>query len=556
MGASTQMHHRLLSFIAAAMNDHPPESADNLDLTGQTVGEYYLIRRLGRGGMADVYLAEQRSLKRNVALKILKPELARDNSYVRRFQLEAQAAAALVQANIVQIYEVNESGGLHFISQEYVPGRNLRQYIERYGAVEPVMAINVLRQVALALQKAGEMNVIHRDIKPENIMLSTKGEVKVADFGLARINNEKARQDLTQIGITMGTPLYMSPEQVAGKHVDSRSDIYSLGVTAYHMLAGRPPYEGDNALAIALQHVNQQSEPLVELRPDVPPALCELIHTMMSKLPEDRPADATALLKELRKVKIDIDEDWDQLIEKLATSESASHESARSTLESKLAVTQQLEAVMKGNIRSWWTSPATIALFSVLLLAGLTAGFWNAVTHPPKDLLDVTEAILNVVPRQADVKAQYRCAFLEDVNGEEYWQAVIKYFPLEAADDQNNTLYYHRRAEQRLGELYIERNEWDRALAIYQKLGDINDDEEFHIIGSAGQAIVYDQQLKEAVNNDQLTKALDKKVRRALSEVENDIEKLNPFMRSRIENLLGKYASKSSYANDPRSILT
>lgn len=125
----------LLSFIVASMNDHPPESTNDLDLTGQTVGEYYLIRRLGRGGMADVFLAEQQSLKRNVALKILKPELARDDSYVRRFQLEAQAAAALVQANIVQIYEVNECDGLHFISQEYVPGRNLRQYIERYSTL-------------------------------------------------------------------------------------------------------------------------------------------------------------------------------------------------------------------------------------------------------------------------------------------------------------------------------------------------------------------------------------------------------------------------------------
>jgi hypothetical protein len=161
-----------------------------------------------------------------------------------------------------------------------------------------------------------------------------------------------------------------------------------------------------------------------------------------------------------------------------------------------------------------------------------------------------------VVPRQADVKAQYRSGFLEDVNEEEYWQAVIKFFPLESAEDHNNTLYYHRRAEQRLGELYIERDEWDRALAVYEKLGDVNDDDEFHIVGLAGQAIVYDQKLKELESNSELTKTYDNKVRRALSVVENDLDKLNPFLRTRIENLLGKYASQSSFSSNPVTVLT
>ncbi len=196
--------------------------------------------------MADVYLAEQVSLRRKIALKVLKKELARDQSYVERFRREAQSAAALVQANIVQIYEVGEIDGHNFIAQEYVPGRNLRQYLSRFGAVEPIMTMNVMRQVALALQKAGELNVIHRDIKPENILLSPGGEAKVADFGLARINNDAARQALTQIGITMGTPLYMSPEQIEGRSVDPRSDIYSLGITAYQMLAGKPPFRRES----------------------------------------------------------------------------------------------------------------------------------------------------------------------------------------------------------------------------------------------------------------------------------------------------------------------
>ena len=248
------------------MPDLPDQPSESIDLTGRTLGGYSILRRLGRGGMADVYLARQESLERNVALKVLKPDLAKDDSYIQRFKHEAQSAAKLVQANIVGVYEVGEIDGLHFIAQEYVVGRNLREHLARHGAVKPILAINVLRQVAQALQKAESHSVTHRDIKPENIMLSPNGEVKVADFGLARVNDATDKH-LTQIGITMGTPLYMSPEQVEGNDVDVRSDIYSLGVTAYHMLAGHPPFDGENALAIAVQHINATPQSLHEFRP-------------------------------------------------------------------------------------------------------------------------------------------------------------------------------------------------------------------------------------------------------------------------------------------------
>ncbi|MEM9411984.1 MAG: protein kinase, partial [Planctomycetota bacterium] len=169
------------------MSEIPHQPMDYVDLTGKTIGGYTIIRRLGRGGMADVYLARQESLERNVALKVLKPDLARDTSYIERFKREAQSAAKLVQSNIVAVYEVGQIEGIHFIAQEYVVGRNLREYLARNGSAKPVMAINVLRQVTLALQKAEQNHIIHRDIKPENIMLSPNGEVKVADFGLARV---------------------------------------------------------------------------------------------------------------------------------------------------------------------------------------------------------------------------------------------------------------------------------------------------------------------------------------------------------------------------------
>src|SRR6478672_13394799 len=273
----------------------PPDDRPESDLSGRRVGDYQLLRRLGRGGMADVYLAEQLSLRRQVALKVLRKNLAGDDAYIRRFQHEAQAAAKLVHANIVQIYEVGCSDGTYYISQEYVPGQNLKQLLSRLGhGVDAVQAVNIIRQASAALHKAAEQKIIHRDIKPENIMITPAGEVKVADFGLARISRDGEALNLTQVGITMGTPLYMSPEQVEGRAVDPRSDIYSLGVTCYQMLAGRPPFDGDTALAVAVQHLRNEPLRLETVRPDIPSGLCRIVHKMLAKNPLDRfqkPAD-------------------------------------------------------------------------------------------------------------------------------------------------------------------------------------------------------------------------------------------------------------------------
>ena len=219
--------------------------------------------------MADVYLAEQSSLRRQVAFKVLKRELAKDDVYVRRFHMEAQAAAALVHAHIVQIHEVGCASGIHYIAQEYVAGQNLRELLGRRGQVDVKLVVSVLRQTASALAKAADQGIIHRDIKPENILLTKAGEVKVADFGLARITGNGDSMNLTQTGMTMGTPLYMSPEQVEGRALDPRSDIYSLGVTCYHMLAGEPPFRGETALSVAVQHVKTSPDRLENRRPRV-----------------------------------------------------------------------------------------------------------------------------------------------------------------------------------------------------------------------------------------------------------------------------------------------
>ncbi|HEX2475659.1 MAG TPA: serine/threonine-protein kinase, partial [Lacipirellulaceae bacterium] len=274
------------------------------DLVGRKLKDFAVLRRLGRGAMAEVYLAQQTSLGRQVALKVLNSELALDPNYVRRFHHEARAAAALVHGCIVQIYEVGHEEGVHFIAQEYVPGRNLGEVIRGSGSVAPQVALDIMRQVASALQKAASEGIVHRDIKPENIMLARSGEVKVADFGLARVQGEGGL-NVTQIGVTMGTPLYMSPEQIEGRQLDSRSDIYSLGVTAYHMLAGEPPFTGDSPLAVAVQHLNQPAPPLASRRSDVPERLTEIVGRMLAKKPEDRFSDPSALCQELNSLASD-----------------------------------------------------------------------------------------------------------------------------------------------------------------------------------------------------------------------------------------------------------
>jgi serine/threonine-protein kinase len=273
---------------------------EGLDLTGRTLDDFHVLRRLGQGGMGAVYLAEQVSLKRKVALKILRTELAVNPEALERFKKEAENVARATHANIVQVYAIGTADGLPYMALEYVEGRNLREYLAKKGPPELSVALRIMSQVAAALQRAAELGIVHRDIKPDNILLTRKGEVKVADFGLSRVlNGAQPALHLTATGVTMGTPLYMSPEQVEGKPVDSRTDIYSFGVTCYHMLAGHPPFRGQNAFEVALQHVNAEPRPLAEARPDLPPSLCTVVHKMMAKGPDRRYQTGRELLKDL-----------------------------------------------------------------------------------------------------------------------------------------------------------------------------------------------------------------------------------------------------------------
>lgn len=254
--------------------------------------------------MADVYLADQVSLGRQVALKVLRPETLRHPAAVERFDREARSAAALVHGHIVQIHEVACIDGVHLLAEEYVAGPSLRRWLTDRGPLDARQAMTVLRHVGAALGRAAEQGIVHRDIKPDNLLVSPAGDVKVADFGLARSVGEDVA--LTQDGMTLGTPLYMSPEQGQGSAVDVRSDLYSLGASVYHLLAGRPPFNAATAIGVVMAHVQEPVPPLASLRPDLPAGVCGIVERLLEKRPEDRFATPRDLLAAVDGVAADV----------------------------------------------------------------------------------------------------------------------------------------------------------------------------------------------------------------------------------------------------------
>jgi len=267
----------------------------------RVLGDRYEIhQRLARGGMAQVYLARDRSLDRPVAVKELVPEFATDPSFVERFRREAQAAANLSHPNIVGVYDWGTQDGTYFIVMEYVDGPSLSQVIRRDGPLHPRRAAELAGEVAAALGFAHSRGVVHRDVKPGNVLLTATGQSKVTDFGIARALSSPD-DDLTQAGSVMGTATYFSPEQAQGLPVDPRSDLYSLGVVLYEMVTGRPPFSGDTPLAIAYKHVQDQPAPPSTIVPEVPRGLEAIIMKLLQKRPDDRYPSAEALRADLNR---------------------------------------------------------------------------------------------------------------------------------------------------------------------------------------------------------------------------------------------------------------
>jgi serine/threonine-protein kinase len=264
-------------------------------------GRYELHRRLGRGGMAEVYLARDQLLDRPVAVKVLFPALATDAGFVERFRREAQAAANLQHPNIVSVFDWGEANGTYFIVMEYVEGHTLADTIRDEGRLHPDRAAEVTADIAAALGFAHRNRVVHRDVKPGNVLITPDGGVKVADFGIARALSDSSDQNLTKTGSVMGTATYFSPEQARGAQVDPRSDLYSLGVVLYEMTTGHPPFSGDSAVAIAYKHVQENPVPPRHIDPALPETLEAITLKCLAKNPANRYPSAQDLRADLRR---------------------------------------------------------------------------------------------------------------------------------------------------------------------------------------------------------------------------------------------------------------
>ncbi|MBQ4232342.1 MAG: serine/threonine protein kinase, partial [Lachnospiraceae bacterium] len=242
---------------------------------------YEVIDTVGSGGMSVVYKALDHRLNRNVAIKVLKEEFSNDKTFVSKFRVEAQSAAGLSHPNIVNVFDVGDVGDIHYIVMELVEGITLKEYIQRKGHLSVSETVNFTLQIASGIEVAHDNHIIHRDIKPQNIIVSPSGILKVMDFGIA-----KAATSATISSNAIGSVHYISPEQARGGFCDERSDIYSLGITMYEMITGRVPFEGDNNVAVALMHIQNEMIPPTEYYPDILPSLEKVIFKCTEKKPE------------------------------------------------------------------------------------------------------------------------------------------------------------------------------------------------------------------------------------------------------------------------------
>jgi len=319
----------------------------NLELgVGSTFADrYHIIEELGKGGMGTVYKARDINVDENVALKILNPEISSDEQTIKRFRNELKLTRKISHRNICRVYDLSEYEGIHYISMEYVSGEDLKSLIHRIGQLTIGKALIIARQVCEGLAEAHRLGVIHRDLKPQNVMIDREGNAKIMDFGIARSVKSKG---ITEEGLIMGTPEYMSPEQVEGKDVDQRSDIYSLGIILYEMLTGRIPFEGKTPLSVAVKQKSEKPLDPRRINSQIPDRISRLILKCLEKKPEERYQDVNGLLKEIKDIEKQMP-DTDKVLPKRKT-------------------TAVREITVKFNIRKLWI-PALI--FAAVILAGI-----------------------------------------------------------------------------------------------------------------------------------------------------------------------------------------
>ena len=364
--------------------------------TGDRLGHYEIRSKLGAGGMGEVYLADDSRLGRPVALKILTGDLATDPSRRARFDVEARAASALNHPHIAHIYDVGEQDGTCFIAMEYVEGEDLSRRLAS-GALGQDEILQIASQVADALEAARGKGIIHRDIKPANIALTPRGEVKILDFGLAKMtapmgpdaDTETRTQSQTVAGTVLGTVRYMSPEQVRGEPADTRSDLFSLGVVLYEMVAGRPPFAGSSSFGTQEAIVNRQPEPLQEFNDTVPPELERIILKCLQKDPDHRYQTPRDLLVDLRNL---------QRSDTGSVTVVPSRRRSRSFLPA--LVVPAVIVILA--VAAWYLIPRTEAKVDALAVLP----FENETGDPDLDYLcnGVTESLINTMARFQELK--------------------------------------------------------------------------------------------------------------------------------------------------------
>jgi serine/threonine-protein kinase len=333
-------------------------SAPRLEPETIVDGRYRLVCRVGSGGMADVWLAEDSQLGRRVALKLLHRRFAEDEQFVERFRQEASHAAGLQHPNVVQVYDRGCWEGSWYIAMEYVEGPTLKEIVQERGALPYQLAADVVVQILRAARYAHKRGIVHRDLKPHNVILDEEGRVKVTDFGIARAGTS----EMTETGAIMGTAHYLSPEQAQGRPVDSRSDLYSIGVILYELLVGRVPFDAESAVSIALKHVSEPPVPPAELVPAIPRALEDVVLRALAKDPDDRYQDADSFIADLQAARD-------------APPEAAVFAPRRGPVE-------VVEEEVRG--RRWW-----LWLLALLAIAAVALAAWLLLRPPMRAVPDV-----------------------------------------------------------------------------------------------------------------------------------------------------------------------
>ncbi|HSE98780.1 MAG TPA: serine/threonine-protein kinase, partial [Blastocatellia bacterium] len=481
---------------------------------GHTISRYEIIALLGKGGMGEVYLGKDRSLDRKVALKILPRRLTNNKDRLRRFNQEAKAASALNHPNIITIHEIGEESGTDFIAMEYIEGRTLRQHLAQKMMSIPEV-LDVAIQVAEALSAAHGAGIIHRDIKPENIMVRADGYIKVLDFGLAKLGEGRGgRQPSdgasgkaavagsgTEPGTLLGTVNYMSPEQARGKEVDSRTDIFSLGVVMYEMASGRLPFSGETSLDVLVSILEKEPPALTDSVEGVPVELQRIVNKAMSKDPEVRYESARDIVIELRRLKEDLE--FNARLERSSasngmarSSSSAEYKASRVRRHKGAFNTVLLFFIMGAVGLSWWifTDPAhrksidSIAVLPFInesgsadleyLSDGMTETLISSLSHLQNISVKARSSVFRYKGKEIDPKRVGQELSVQAVlTGRVMQRAEQLMFSLELVDTETENVIWSEQYKRRQTDLSSLQNEiaWDVSEKLRRKLTDADE---------------------------------------------------------------------------------